>query len=136
MTARKFTDKLYAGVGAFIMALGAAAGNFVLFLFGLLMALTSGLENKEKAKNISSLSRLGAIKIFMPSDEGRVIEALAISKEPLSLTQISRAAGLDKVKVYRVLKRLANRGIVERVEAGSSKLYTLSWEARKALAAL
>ncbi len=136
MAARKFTDKLYAGVGALIMALGAAAGNFVLFLFGLLMALTSGLETGEEAKKASSPGRLGVVRIFMPNDEGRVVEVLAMSGEPLSLTEISRAAGLGKVKAYRVLRRLVDRGLVERVEVGSSKLYTLSWKAREALAAL
>lgn len=89
-----------------------------LFIGMLVYSLLSPSESKEK------INREDFLKLF-DGDERKIIGEL-IEKGEILQSRLVKRTGLSKVKVHRVLKKLKEKGIVEKEPAGKSNMVAIS----------
>ncbi|MBW2983343.1 MarR family transcriptional regulator [Candidatus Woesearchaeota archaeon] len=63
---------------------------------------------------------------FLQPDERPVVKAVVKAGRPVTQAEISRSAGLDKVKVSRLVRRLVQRGVLVTEGEGKSKTVFLT----------
>ncbi len=71
---------------------------------------------------------------FLGDDERKVVSRLLESGGTIPQVEITRIAGLSKVKAHRIVKRLAGRGIVRVERHAKANVVTLAKEVMEGLA--
>jgi len=102
----------------FIASIGLFIGTLIYYL----------LSPKFDKKKIDKNSLLN----FLEGDERKVMELL-IEKKEITQAEIVRKTNLSKVKVFRILKRFENRGLIEKSSIGKTNMIILSESINKLL---
>ena len=72
------------------------------------------------------------VPLFLDKDEAAVMKEVLKEKK---ITQVSlmKRTGMDKVKIFRVIERLRQRGIIEKKPYGKTNIIKLSGEIEKSI---
>lgn len=100
----------------FIASIGLFIGTLVYYLFS---------PKLEKAK----IDKKSLLK-FLSGDEKRVFQKI-LEKKSITQASLTRETNLSKVKVFRVLKRLKNKGLIVKSSHGKTNLVELDEEISK-----
>ncbi len=98
----------------FLSSLGLFIGVLVYYL----------LFVKVETKSDFIKENLDAIISLLPPNERAVFKLLV--KEPLPQSRIMKLTGFDKVKTFRIVKKLEQRGLVTREKYGKTYIVKLS----------
>lgn len=91
-----------------VAGVGILVGALIIFLF------QSRIDNKNALKLLKALS----------VDEQKILEVL-LKEKKIEQTYLVAETGLSKVKVSRILSKLAERGVVEKKQLGNTNLVKL-----------
>ncbi len=76
-------------------------------------------EKKEIKSNVKSLYSL------MDKDEREVIECLVSSKGKISQSYLDKYTKMDRVKIFRLLARMENKGVIRKEKNGKTNIVIL-----------
>jgi len=108
--------------GVILIIGGVFGNNLPMFLLGVIIALPPLLEKGLRRRERRDASSDDVLSLIFEEKEKRVIEALIKSPEPLRLSEVAAATGLNKVTAYRLLRRLAARGAVLALKDDAAKV--------------
>ncbi len=95
-----------------LMLLLSSLGLFVGFLsYFFLSQRFMYIRKKDKVNAECTLN-------FLDNEERKIVRALIKSKKALKQSELDEITGFSRVKVFRALKRLESKGIIERTDIG------------------
>ena len=97
---------------------GLAVGAFSFYLFG--AQVTAQKEITRKNTKV--------LLAFLDFDEKKIIEKLLEENGKSRQYELAYAAGLNKVRAHRAIKKLANKGVIEIQKAGKINIIKLKNE--------
>ncbi len=99
-------------------------------ILGLIILIATYMEDYEG----HDVRRDGVLGAFFTSNELRVVRLLMSSPSGMSAAAIARELGMGRMTAWRVLNRLASRGVVVRSEGENKNItYRLNSDVRDAL---
>jgi len=102
----------------------SSLGLFVGSLSSYILISKHMKEKTQITKNIEATLK------FLPKDERKVIEALITNDGELSQSAFEKITGLHKVKVFRIIDRLASKDLITKTSNGKSNRVNLVKEIR------
>ena len=117
-----FLNYVFYFFGVILIIGGVFGNNLPMFLLGVIIALPPLLEKGLRRRERRDTSPEDILSLIFEEKEKRVIEALIKSPEPLRLSEVAAATGLNKVTAYRLLRRLAARGAVLALKDDAAKV--------------
>lgn len=102
----------------FLSSLGLFIGTLAYYL------LRPTTERKIKIDQI--------VPLFLDKDEAVIIKEILKERE-ITQASLMKRAGMDKVKIFRIIERLKQRGIIEKKPYGKTNIIKLSAEIERSI---